>query len=108
MMDAEIVSRRSSLKITKSSDIAANYDYCMVFKLKTDQTTGKLRQSNTAKYCVNKMKEKGLETFNYLSVQRDELIVLIRCPVSLFFLSDFVLCFSSSSYYIAKSHEGIC
>jgi hypothetical protein len=98
MMDAEIVSRRSSLKITKSSDIAANYDYCMVFKLKTDQTTGKLRQSNTAKYCVNKMKEKGLETFNYLSVQRDELIVLIRCPVSsiLKYLVIFCYCFSLS------------
>lgn len=73
-----IVKRKSILKSSSSPELSNKYDYCMVFKL--EGVDGSYKQSDVAKYCVKKMLEKGLELFSYLSVQRDELIVLIRCP----------------------------
>lgn len=73
-----IVKRKSILKSSSSPELANRYDYCMVFQL--EGTPGNYQQSKYTKYCVKKMLEVGLELFSYLSVQRDELIVLIRCP----------------------------
>lgn len=56
------------------------YDYVMVFPM--EGPAGQMKQSATAKFSVQEMHKAGLETFSYLSVQNDELIVLVRCPVS--------------------------
>jgi hypothetical protein len=82
---AHVRKRKSILKSSVSSELANAYDYCMVFKL----VEGK--QTDYAKYIVNKMKEAKLEVFSFLSVQRDELLVLIRAPVNLFLLLIFII-----------------
>jgi hypothetical protein len=80
---AHVRKRKSILKSSVSSELANAYDYCMVFRL----VEGK--QTDYAKYIVNKMKEAKLEVFSFLSVQRDELLVLIRAPVKLVLFIDF-------------------
>lgn len=69
------------------------FDYVMVFKL------NKGKQSGISKHCITRMLEAGkllvldclkmmggiaigLDIYPYLSIQKDELIVLIGCPVS--------------------------
>lgn len=51
----------------------------MVFKM--DDTDSGPEQSAAAKTCMNAMLNAGLELFPYLSVQKDELYVLIRAPL---------------------------
>lgn len=62
------------------NEFAQTFDYCMVFPMKKD-SNGIFQQSPVAKYCVQEMVNAGLECFPYLSVQGDEMLVLIRCPV---------------------------
>jgi hypothetical protein len=95
--EARVLKRRSILKSSSTPELANAYDYCMVFKLEGEP--GSLKQSDVAKYVVKKMLDAKFELFSYLSVQRDELIVLIRCPVSVFSLS-FCLFFSFPSYIL--------
>lgn len=65
------------------SDISLQYEYCMVFKLVTDPyNRNQLTSSSATRYIIHRMKECGLDVFLYLSVQNDELIALIRAPVS--------------------------
>jgi hypothetical protein len=69
-----------------TSEFSSTYDYVMVFKQKG---TNLEHQSKHAKHCIHAMMAAGLEIFPYLSVQNDELVVLIRCPVSFFLLNLF-------------------
>lgn len=62
------------------NEFAQTFDYCMVFPMKKEN--GQYHQSPVAKFCVQEMVNAGLECFPYLSVQGDEMLVLIRCPVS--------------------------
>jgi hypothetical protein len=77
---AEIVSRESIVHSTDNSEFSNQYDYAMVLKM--DGEEGRYVPSNIAKFVIKQMTNAGLETFAYTSVQLDELIVLIRCPVS--------------------------
>jgi hypothetical protein len=72
--------RLSSIKHIKNEELSATYDYVLVFPMVGEP--GQMKQSNHAKHSVSEMNKAGLETFSYLSVQSDELIVLVRCPVS--------------------------
>jgi hypothetical protein len=70
-----------------SNEFSNSYDYVMVFPLNGSSHEF---QSKVAKHAIHEMLDAGLELFTYRSVQDDELIVLIRCPVSsLFSLSLF-------------------
>lgn len=71
--------RHSSIKYIKNEELSASYDYVLVFPM--EGPAGQMKQSNPAKYAVREMTNAGMETFSYLSVQNDELIVLVRCPV---------------------------
>jgi hypothetical protein len=55
------------------------FDYVMVFKMLGKQYD---TQSKLAKYCIHQMMKVGLEIYPYLSIQNDELILLIRASVS--------------------------
>jgi hypothetical protein len=72
--------RKSSVKKVKNEELSASYDYVLVFPM--EGPPGQMKQTTAAKYAVREMERAGLETFSYLSVQNDELIVLVRCPVS--------------------------
>lgn len=74
------------------SEFSSTYDYCVVFKMRGSNFE---KQSKYAKYAIHAMLEAGLEVFPYLSVQDDELLVLIRAPVSL------MLYFSYFFYHLA-------
>lgn len=59
-----------------SEDAASKYDFVMAFKIDNGQT-------NECKFIIHKLQSVGLfETFIYTSVQRDELIVLLKPNVS--------------------------
>jgi hypothetical protein len=78
-----IVKRRSVLSTrAKTNEFSAAYDYVMVFPMEGADNMPK-KQSETAKSVMKTMEDAGLEIFPYLSVQNDELLVLIRCPVSI-------------------------
>jgi hypothetical protein len=59
-------------------DFSSNFDYVIVFPLIGKD---KNQQSPAAKFIFSELINAGLELYPYLSVQADELIVLIRCPV---------------------------
>lgn len=61
------------------NEFSQTFDYCMVFPMQKEN--GVYFQNNAAKYCVQELVAAGMEVFPYLSVQGDELLVLIRCPV---------------------------
>lgn len=73
--------RKSVIKHVKNEELSSSYDYVMVFPMEKSAAGG-YQQTPTAKYAVSEMNKAGLETFSYLSIQDDELIVLVRCPVS--------------------------
>ena len=66
------------------SDLASNYDFALVFKLLVDENGIPKRQSATTKFVIKRLRKQGFETFTYLSVQNDELVVLVRPIVSAF------------------------
>lgn len=71
---------RSSLVVNHdSNDFSSTYDYVLVFPMGGENHD---EQTKYAKYCIHNMMAAGLEVFTYLSVQYDELLVLIRAPVS--------------------------
>eukprot|EP01031_Cornospumella_fuschlensis_P045331 gene45331-55461_t len=76
---AEILSRESIIRNTPSNELTAKYDYCMVFKM--DGDSGNYSHSKTSKFVMKQLKNAGLDVFSYDSVQGDEVIFLIRCPV---------------------------
>lgn len=75
VVHAKMRTRNSVIKRVPNSDPTSKYDYCMVFKL-----TPENNQTDYSKYIVKQMKNAGLDLMCYWSVQRDEIIVLIRCP----------------------------
>lgn len=75
---------KSMLKHFGVTEFSAQFDYVMVFKM-VEGAEGP-EQSAAAKTCINAMLTAGLEVFPYLSVQKDELYVLIRAPVSSMFM----------------------
>ena len=62
------------------TEFSAQFDYVMVFKVKEGPEGP--QQTAACKTCMNAMLTAGLEIFPYLSCQKDEVYVLIRCPVS--------------------------
>ncbi len=88
----EQIKRRSVLSMrAKTQDLSAAYDYVMVFPLEGEKDVKPKKQSDAAKNIIKAMETAGLETFSYLSVQDDELLVLIRCPVRIYSLFGFNL-----------------
>lgn len=69
-------------------EFSQTYDYCMVFPMKKvkDENGKRYEQTEAAKYCVTELLAAGFEIYPYPSVQDDELLVLIRCPVSFVYL----------------------
>lgn len=55
---------------------ASKYDYCMVFPMEDG------KQTEVAKFTCKVLLSRGFEIFTYLSVQKDEFIVLIDCPIN--------------------------
>ncbi|KAJ1415495.1 hypothetical protein B484DRAFT_434715, partial [Ochromonadaceae sp. CCMP2298] len=72
--------RKSRITHTTSDELSSKYDYVMVFPMEGD--AGALKQTNVCKHAVDVMTKAGLETFCYTSIQDDELIVLVRCPIA--------------------------
>ena len=62
----------------KNPDFSAQFDYAMVFPLLTegDPTS----QSNVCKHVCQELIYAGFELFPYLSIQKDELMVLLKIP----------------------------
>jgi hypothetical protein len=62
--------------VLDKEEFTDQFDYVMVFPLKnfTDE-------SKETKHCLHEILAAGMEIYPYKSVQDDELIVLIRCPV---------------------------
>lgn len=79
---AEILGRESIIRNTPSNELTAKYDYCMVFKM--DGNGGNYTHSKTSKFVMKQLLNAKLDVFAYDSVQGDEVIFLIRCPVSFF------------------------
>lgn len=71
---------QSEIVRTEQTDFAGQYDYVFVFKM-IDNNSGVFEQSDCAKNCIHSMLEAGLEVFPYLSIQQDELMVLMKCSV---------------------------
>lgn len=69
----------SHTKSNKKTELSSQYDIVLVFPLEGPKEA--LTQSAEAKYVVNELHKASMETFSYLSIQDDELIVLVRCPV---------------------------
>ena len=73
---------QSEIVHTEQTDFTGQYDYVFVFKIvEIDYNSGVFEQSFFAKKCIFSMLEAGLEVFPYLSIQQDELIVLVKCSV---------------------------
>ena len=73
---------QSEIVRTEQTDFAGQYDYVFVFKMvKSYNNPGVFEQSDCAKKCIFSMLEAGLEIFPYLSIQQDELMVLVKCSV---------------------------
>lgn len=69
-------------KVAENEQNFANkFDYVMVFAMENVPGTETFKQSPEAKHYIRVMLEENLVLFPYLSVQGDELIVLIQCPV---------------------------
>ena len=78
------MSTKSVLKNFGVTEFSAQFDYVMVFKVKEGPSGPE--QSAAARTCMNAMLNAGLEIFPYLSVQKDEIYVLIRAPVSISYI----------------------
>jgi hypothetical protein len=73
---------QSEIVRTEQTDFAGQYDYVFVFNMvESHNNSGVFEQSDCAKHCILSMLEAGLEVFPYLSIQQDELIVLVKASV---------------------------
>ena len=66
-------------------EFSSKFDYVLVFKMGKDNS-----QSPYAKDSTYALLEAGLEVYTYLSIQEDELYVMLRCPVRFYFKCCFV------------------
>ena len=102
------IKRRSVLgQRAKTQEFSAGYDYVMVFPLDGEKDVKPKKQSDAARGIVKLMTDAGLEVFSYLSVQDDEMLVLIKAPVRIiifFVISDFYFVLTNS----AQHFDGIC
>lgn len=62
-----------------NSEKSAHFDYAMVFKMEGEKPARKI--PDTAKFIVDVLQKSKFEIFSYLSVQGDELLVLLRADV---------------------------
>lgn len=76
-----------------NADFLQSYEYVLVFPMAKDFTS----ETKEARYCMNEMLAAGLEIFPYKSIQDDELLVLVRAPVSVYGHKPPLLCTPSSS-----------
>lgn len=70
-------STNSVIENVSEDEFSAHFDYAAIFKLDG--------QGNPNKLCrrfVKELQDGGMQLFFYKSVQQDELIVLLRAPVS--------------------------
>jgi len=82
MSQRSLIRSQSEIVRTEQTDFAGQYDYVFVFKMvNNDNNSGVFEQSDCAKKCIFSMLEAGLEVFPYLSIQQDELLVLVKCSV---------------------------
>ena len=86
--------------VSAATNYSETFDYVMVFPLKDGV------QSDYTKDTVHRMLEAGLEVFTYKSVQEDELLVMIRAPVSNF--CNFFLGWLFLTFHSVGSFEKIC
>lgn len=70
--------KKTICKFIPSKRFAAQFDMVIVFPVVEHAVNG---QSHLARYVMHTMLTAGLEIFPFLSVQDDEIVVLIRCPV---------------------------
>lgn len=76
----EALGQAKSLNLNdKIEEFSQTYDYCMVFPMK--KVGNEYQQTGAAQYVVEELLSAGFEIYPFLSVQGDELLVLIRCPV---------------------------
>eukprot|EP01038_Epipyxis_sp_PR26KG_P015834 gene15834-21454_t len=74
--DAQDHTTRSSIvKGNTMQEFSSKFDYVLVFKMGKDGS-----QSPYAKESVHAIINAGLEVFTYLSIQGDELFVMVYCP----------------------------
>ena len=75
------------------TEFSGAFDFVIVFPMQeVTEADGSFRreQSDTAKHVMHAMLNAGLEIYPYLSVQDDELLVLFRAPVGIFFFNSAV------------------
>lgn len=73
--------RHSILKNIPVNEFSGTFDYVFVFPMENAGVDGATtQQSPVTRHCLNQLITTGLEVYPYLSVQKDELIVLVRCP----------------------------
>jgi hypothetical protein len=72
-----------------TEEFSATFDYVIVFPLLL--VHGKREQNDITKHVMHTMLDRGFELYPYLSVQDDELICLIRCPVRCTQLNNLVI-----------------
>jgi hypothetical protein len=73
--------RSSYVTYVENYDIAAQYDYVMVFSMEGDDKMQPKKQTTFARQVIRTLEEAGFDAFKYLSVKEDEMIVLIRPSV---------------------------
>lgn len=66
----------SYIRSSTGAEFSEKYDYAFVFALEGE--AGNRRQSDMCKYMVKTLLEAKFDVFSYLSVQEDELIVLLK------------------------------
>ena len=62
-----------------TGEFSSQYDYVFIFPMLEKDYS---KQSPFAQYISQALINSGFEIFSYLSVQNDELIILVKCPVS--------------------------
>lgn len=75
--------KKALSEFVPSKTFTAQFDFVIVFPVVKHAPKG---QSHIARYVMHTMLNAGLELFPFLSVQDDEIVVLIRCPVRLLHL----------------------
>ena len=102
MSQRSLIRSQSEIVRTEQTDFAGQYDYVFVFKMvKNDNNSGVFEQSDCAKKCIFSMLEAGLEVFPYLSIQQDELLVLVKCSVRIYkFNSKIIIKFNLYIFFL--------
>jgi hypothetical protein len=65
--------------MSATGEFSSQFDYVFIFPMLEKDYS---KQSPYAQHIADVFVNTGLELFSYLSVQNDELIILVKCPVS--------------------------